>query len=130
MGYSAKVQKTLSMGQVVDGALIRLVEGQNTAAEFLLGLAAERAPMDDNGALVASGQVVKATDSDESADVVFDTAYAARWHEDQPLVDSLGRHYDGDSNFQNGRQSHYVTEPAEQNKQKIVDIIRKKATSG
>jgi len=129
-GYRASVQQTLSIGQVADGILTRLVVGQNQAAEFLLAKASLQAPMDDEGTLVASGQVEPATDADESADVTFDTPYAARWHEDQPLVDSLGRRYSGNSNFQNGRKSHYLSEPAEQNKDEIVGIIRKAGNGG
>lgn len=129
-GYRASVQQTISIGQAADGILQRLVVGQNKGAEFLLAKASLEAPMDDSGTLVASGQVDPATDADESADVIFDTPYAARWHEDQPLVDSLGRKYSGNSNFQNGRKSRYLAGPAEQFKDEIVDIIRKEGRGG
>lgn len=130
MGYRASAQHTVSIGQITDGILKRLVVGQNKAAEKLLADASVLAPMDDAGTLVASGHVDPATDADEGSDVIFDTPYAARWHEDGALVDSLGRHYSGGSNFQNGRQSHYLTQPAEQNKAEYVDIIRQEGNGG
>ncbi|WP_147305446.1 hypothetical protein [Subtercola boreus] len=125
-----KVQQTLSIGDVANGVLVGLVRGQNKAAEYLLALSSVKVPMDDEGTLLASGTVNPATKEDEAAEVIYDTPYAARWHEDQPLVDSLGRRYAGNSNFQNGRSSHYLSEPAEQNAKAIVDIIRKEAKGG
>jgi hypothetical protein len=130
MGYRGRAQHTVSIGEVTDGILMRLVDGQNKAAEFLLAKASAEAPMDDEGTLVASGHVDPATDVDDAAEVVFDTPYAARWHEDQPLVDSLGRKYNGDSNFQNGRKSHYLSDPAQQNRDEIVGIIRRAGNGG
>ncbi len=130
MGYRARVQQTVSIGDVANGILIRLVAGQNKAAERLLALSSVQAPMDDVGTLVDSGAVEPATDADEASSVVYDTPYAARWHEDQPLVDSLGRKYSGGSNFQNGRKSHYLSEPAEQHKDELVQIIREAGNGG
>lgn len=129
MGYRARVQQTVSIGEVTDGILTRLVDGQNQAAERLLALSSALVPLRDSN-LLQSGHVDPATDADESADVVYDAPYAARWHEDQPLVDSLGRKYQGNSTFQNGRQSHYLSEPAEQHKDELVQIIRKAGNGG
>ncbi|WP_440708822.1 hypothetical protein [Herbiconiux sp. YIM B11900] len=129
MGYRARVQQTVSIGQVADDILVRLVVGQNKAAERLLALSSAKVPFQD-GDLSNSGHVDPATDADESADVVYDDVKAARWHEDQPLIDSLGRKYKGNSNFQNGRSSHYLSEPAEQNKDELVGIIRKEGRGG
>lgn len=129
MGIRVDVQSTLKLGEVTDGILIRLVGGQNKAAERLLALASARAPLDD-GTLVASGQVNPATDAEEDAEVIFDTPYAARWHEDGPLVDNLGRRYAGNSNFQNGRSSKYLEGPARENRDELRDIIETEARRG
>lgn len=127
MGYRASAQHTVSIGEVADGLLKRVVVGQNKAAERLLALSAAEVPLGDTGELLASGHVDPATDTDEAADVVYDDVKAARWHEDGPLVDSLGRRYPGNSNFRNGRKSHYLSDPAQQNKDELVNIIRKEA---
>lgn len=114
------------IGQILQGAS----RGVNLGAEYLLALAKERAPLRDAD-LVGSGTVQRADDAiDIEADVVFDTPYAARWHEDAPLVDSLGRHYKGESDFGNGRQSHYVENPARENRRQIAAIVRKEAKAG
>ncbi|SFN66167.1 hypothetical protein [Mycetocola miduiensis] len=125
MGVRVQVDLVSNFPQIYNEAMVHIVNGENRAAERLLALSSTRAPMDDDGTLVASGQVELATDATEGAGVVYDTAYAARWHADQALVDSLGRRYSGGSNFQNGRQSHYVEEPAMENKDVLGAIIAK-----
>lgn len=125
MGVRVEVDLVSRFPQIVDATMVHIVNGENRAAERLLALSSERAPMDDEGTLVASGQTIPATDAEEGAAVVYDTPYAARWHADQALVDSLGRRYPGGSNFQNGRQSHYVEEPAMENKDELGAIIAK-----
>lgn len=130
MGIRASVSITRSFPEITDGILARVVTGQNKAAERLLTLASAEAPMDDVGTLVASGQVNPATVADEDAEVIFDTPYAARWHEDQALVDSLGRKYSAGANFQNGRKSKYVEDPALQNKAELGQMIANEARNG
>lgn len=127
MGIRIDVSLARSFPRITDGILAGVVRGQNLAAERLLALAAAEAPMDDDGTLVASMQVVAAETPGDDAEVVADTPYAARWHEDKALVDSLGRRYPGGSNFQNGRKSHYLTDPALQNKAELGKIIATEA---
>jgi hypothetical protein len=129
MGYSARAQHTVSIGEVTGGILQRLVVGQNMAGERLLALSAEKVPLDES-TLLQSGHVDPATDADEATEVIYDAPYAARWHEDAELTDSLGRHYSGGSNFQNGRESHYLTGPAEEHRDELVAIIRKQGNGG
>jgi len=133
---ATSIQATIKMTQGMDGAIAEIllgaVKGQNLAAERLLALASAEAPLDSNGGgtLVASGTVVPAEVVGDDSMVVFDTSYAARWHEDGELVDNLGRHYTGNSNFQNGRKSHYLIDPALQNKAELVAIVKAGATRG
>lgn len=130
MSYRIDVTTQHNGDAVIAQMLQGSERGVNLGAEFLLGLAKERVPFRD-GDLSASGTVQRADDADGiEADVVFDAPYAARWHEDGALVDSLGRHYQGDSNFQNGRESHYVENPARENRRQIAAIIRKEAKAG
>lgn len=125
MGVRIEVDMVSKWPQIVNAAMTHIVGGENKASERLLALSAARAPMDDDGTLVASGQAIHATDAEEGAAVVYDTPYAARWHADQALVDSLGRRYAGGSNFQNGRQSHYIEGPAMENRDELGAIIAK-----
>ncbi len=130
MSYRVDVTTQTNGAEALEMILKGSEEGVNLGAEYLLGLAKERAPLRD-GDLIASGSVQRAEDAgDIEADVVFDAPYAARWHEDAPLVDSLGRHYKGNSNFQNSRESHYVENPARENRRQIGAIIRKAAKAG
>lgn len=130
MSYRVDVTSQQHGAEVIEQMLTGAATGVNLGAEFLLGLAKARAPLRDAG-LVDSGHVEQAdAASGIEADVVFDAPYAARWHEDGPLVDSLGRHYEGNSNFQNGRESHYVENPARENRRQIAAIIRKAAKAG
>lgn len=126
------VTVTIDFGGAVASILAGALKGQNLASERLLTLSAAEAPLDSNGGgtLVASGQAVHAEKPGDDALVTYDTAYATRWHEDKALVDSLGRKYSGDSNFQNGRKSHYLSDPALQNKGELRDIIATEATRG
>ncbi|MDY7542602.1 MULTISPECIES: hypothetical protein [unclassified Cryobacterium] len=132
----AGIQVTVDIITNLDGAIASLllgaVKGQNVAAERLLALASAEAPLDSNGGgtLVASGTTVPATVLGDDTLVVFDTPYAARWHEDGELVDNLGRHYSGGSNFQNGRKSHYLSDPALQNKAELGEIVGAEAGRG
>lgn len=130
MGISSTVSMARQFPEITDAILGRIVSGQNKAAERLLALASAEAPMDDDGTLVASGQVVPSTLAGEDAIVTFDTPYAARWHEDQALVDSLGRRYPGGSDFQNGRKSKYLEDPALKNKAELGKIIVNEAKNG
>lgn len=126
MGVRIEVDLVSRFPQIVDATMAHIVRGENRAAERLLALSAERVPLDvGSPGLQGSGQVELATDATEGAAVVYDSPYAARWHADQALVDSLGRRYPGGSNFQNGRQSHYVEEPAMENKDELGAIIAK-----
>lgn len=125
MGVRVEIDLVSRFPQIINAAMAHIVSGENKASERLLGLSAARAPMDDDGTLVASGTTVPATDASEGAAVVYDTPYAARWHADQALVDSLGRRYAGGSNFQNGRQSHYIEGPAMENRDELGAIIAK-----
>lgn len=130
MSYRIDVSTTSHGDNIIAEVLAGAGTGANLAAEYLLGLAKAEAPYRDAD-LVNSGSVERAEDAIEiEADVVFDVPYAARWHEDGPLVDSLGRHYSGDSDFQNGRKSHYVEDPARENRRQIAGIIRKAAKAG
>ncbi|UAJ80153.1 hypothetical protein IT072_03650 [Leifsonia sp. ZF2019] len=130
MSYRVDVTTQQHGAEVIEQILTGAATGVNLGAEFLLGLAKARAPFRD-GDLVSSGTVQRADDAiDIEADVVFDAPYAARWHEDGPLIDSLGRHYEGSSNFQNGRESHYVENPARENRRQIGAIVRKAAKAG
>lgn len=130
MSYRVDVTTQSHGAEVLEQILTGAATGVNLAAEYLLGLAKERAPFRD-GDLIASGSVEAAEDaSGIEADVVFDAPYAARWHEDGALIDSLGRHYKGGSNFANGRESHYVENPARENRRQIAAIIRKAAKAG
>ena len=118
-------------GMIAD-MLLRAVKGQNLAGERLLALSAAEAPLDSGGGgtLVASGTVVPARELGDETLVVYDTPYAARWHEDGELVDNLGRHYKGNSNFQNGRKSHYLSDPALQNADELRKIAETEVNRG
>lgn len=130
MSYRIDVTTQTNGEAVVEQILTGAASGVNLGAEFLLGLAKARVPFRD-GDLAASGTVEPAEDAGAiEADVVFDAPYAARWHEDGELIDSLGRHYKGGSDFQNGRESHYVENPARENRRQIGAIIRKAAKAG
>ena len=126
---ATSMRATINIARGMDGAITEIllgaVKGQNLAAERLLALSADEAPLDSNGGgtLIASGTVVPAAAVGDDSLVTYDTPYAARWHEDQELVDNLGRHYTGDSNFQNGRKSHYLVDPARENKAELIAIV-------
>ncbi|MDJ0337469.1 hypothetical protein [Cryobacterium sp. PH31-O1] len=130
MGVRVSVNFTSEFGQITDGILAGFVTGQNKAAERLLALSASEVPMDDNGTLLASGQVDPAATPGDDASVVYDAPYATRWHEDGALVDSLGRRYAGNSDFQNGRKSHYLSDPALKNADELGKIIATEASRG
>src|SRR4051812_18104725 len=99
MGVRATVSMTNNVNRSADDITRGLVDGVNLAAERLLALASQVAPL-DIGTLVGSGTVERATTPEEGAAVVFDTPYAARLHEHPEYT------------FQNGRQGKYVEEPA------------------
>lgn len=128
-----EIQATVSISNNLGGAiadiLMGAMKGQNKAGERLLALSATEVPLGEDGTLMQSGQVVNAEEPGDATKVVYDTPYAARWHEDGPLVDSLGRHYDGNSNFRNGRKSHYLSDPALRNKTELRNIVAKEARS-
>ncbi len=118
MGVSANVDAVFEFehitGQILDGAL----RGENLAAEALLALAIPVTPKRD-GVLRASGQAVHATDVEEGAAVTFDTPYAARLHE----------HPEYKFN-EPGTGGKYLENPAMENRQMLLDIIRKAAADG
>jgi hypothetical protein len=128
----ADVTVAMDFAGVVASILAGATKGQNIASERLLTLSAAEAPLDSNGGgtLVASGQAVHAEKPGDDALVTYDTPYATRWHEDKALVDSLGRKYSGESNFQNGRKSHYLSDPALQNVDELRGIITTEAQRG
>ncbi|ANP74537.1 hypothetical protein [Cryobacterium arcticum] len=130
MGVRIDVDLSSHFPRITDGILAGFVRGQNMAAEELVKLSAARAPMDDEGTLVGSIAAVHADNPGEDAGVIADTPYAQRWHEDGALVDSLGRRYPGNSDFQNNRTSHYFSGPAEENKDELGKIIAMEAGRG
>lgn len=117
MGFRANVSMVNNFGRLTDEIRHRLIEGENKAAERLLALSAERAPFDE-GTLVGSGTVERASSPEAGADVVYDTPYATRLHEHPEY------------NFQNGRQGKYVEEPALEHKAELGDIIRREVRGG
>lgn len=117
MGVRATVTMTNNFGRITPEIEQRLLDGENKAAERLLALSVERAPL-DLSTLIGSGTVDRATSPEEGATVVFDTPYAARLHEHPEY------------NFQGGRQGKYVEDPAVENKAELGDIIRKEVRGG
>ncbi|MDR6867529.1 hypothetical protein J2Y69_002133 [Microbacterium resistens] len=117
MGVRAVVTMKNNFGAITPEIERRLVDGENKAAERLLALSVERAPL-DIGTLIGSGTIERATNAEEGAAVVFDTPYAARLHEHPEY------------NFQGGRQGKYVEDPAVENKGELGDIIRKEVRGG
>lgn len=117
MGVRATVTMTNNFGRITSEIEQRLLDGENKAAERLLALSVERAPL-DIGTLIGSGTVERATSAEEGATVVFDTPYAARLHEHPEY------------NFQGGREGKYVENPALENKSELGDIIRKEVRGG
>ena len=128
----AAVTFTNNLDGMIADMLLRAVKGQNLAGERLLALSSVEAPLDSGGGgtLVASGDVVPANALGDETLVTYSTPYAARWHEDGELVDNLGRHYTGNSNFQNGRKSHYLSDPALQNADELRKIVETEAHRG
>lgn len=98
-------------------AIARLIAGETLAAERLLALSNEEAPL-EIGTLIGSSTVIPATDPTEGAAVVYDTPYAARLHEHPEY------------NFQNGRKGKYLEDPAVENRGELGDIIRKQVRGG
>ena len=125
----AQVGINMSMDGAVAAILLGAVKGQNRAAEELLALATTEVPLADS-TLSDSGKVEPAVDIGDDSLVIFSAPYAARWHEDQALVDNLGRRYKGNSNFFGGRKSHYLSDPALQNKAALRLIVKNAATNG
>lgn len=115
MGVRIEVSMRSNLANLSADILQNLMRGETLAAERLLALSTERAPL-DIGTLIGSGTVIPATSPEEGAAVVFDTPYAARLHEHPEY------------NFQGGRQGKYVEEPAIQHRQELGDIIRKQVT--
>ncbi|WP_213816183.1 hypothetical protein [Glaciihabitans sp. dw_435] len=128
-GIQSNVTVTGDFGGVIAQILAGAVRGQNKAAERLLALSAAEVPL-DVGTLESSGSVVPAGSIGDDSLVTYDTPYAARLHEDAAFVDSLGRRYPGGSNFQGGRKSHYLSDPALQNKDELLAIIAAEAGRG
>lgn len=118
MGVRVNVSHT-GEGFAAAGAeiLARLAAGETLAAERLLALSNEEAPL-EFGTLIGSSTVVPATDPTEGAAVTYDTPYAARLHEHPEY------------NFQNGRKGKYLEDPALANKDELGAIIAKAVTSG
>lgn len=117
MGVSASVSITNNFGAITNEIRRKIVDGENKAAERLLALSSERAPL-DIGTLIGSGTVERATTPEEGAQVVYDTPYAARLHEHPEY------------NFQNGREGKYLENPALENKGELGAIIAKEVRGG
>ena len=117
MGVRIEVSMRSNLAAFAANAVQNLVQGENMAAERLLALSTERAPL-DVGTLIGSGTVERASNPEEGAAVVFDTPYAARLHEHPEF------------NFQNGRQGKYVEDPALQHRGELGEIIRKQVQGG
>lgn len=116
MGVSAQVSLTLNFPSSAD-LDARLMQGEDLAAERLLALTAERAPL-DLGTLIGSGTVEPAQSPEGGAGVVYDTPYAARLHEHPEY------------NFQGGREGKYVENPALENRDELGAIIAKQVNDG
>ncbi|WP_162942671.1 hypothetical protein [Cryobacterium soli] len=129
MGIRILVDMTSSFPSITDGILAGVVRGQNKAAEKLLGYSDAEVPF-QSGELMQHGVVNPAANPGDDAEVIYDSPYAARWHYDQPLVDSLGRQYNGNSDFGEGRKSHYLSDPAMQNQDELRDVIATEAGRG
>ena len=123
----AQVGINMGMDGAVAAILLGAVKGQNLAGERLLALSSAEVPLADS-TLTDSGKVEPAADIGDDTLVVYSAPYAARWHEDQALVDNLGRRYSGGSTFQGGRKSHYLSDPALQNKAELRQIVKNAAT--
>lgn len=117
MGVRVNVSMTNHFGAITDQIRQRIVEGENKAAERLLALSAERVPL-DQGTLMGSGTVERATTPEDGAQVVYDTPYATRLHEHPEY------------NFQGGRQGKYVEEPALQNRTELGAVIAREVRGG
>jgi hypothetical protein len=128
----AAVTVTNNLDGTVASILLGAVKGQNLATERLLALSSVEAPLDSGGGgtLVASGDTVPAKALGDESLVTYSAPYSARWHEDGELVDNLGRHYKGNSNFQNGRKSHYLSDPALQNADELRKIAETEVNRG
>ncbi|WP_254409386.1 hypothetical protein [Streptomyces sp. AC495_CC817] len=116
MGVSASVNLTINFPTHAELDR-RIMDGENAAAERLLALSAERAPL-DIGTLIGSGTVEAATTPEDGAAVVYDTPYAARLHEHPEYT------------FQGGREGKYVENPAMERKDELGAIVAKKVADG
>ena len=125
----AAVTFTNNLDGMIANILTGTVLGQNLAGERLLAMSAEQVPWAE-GTLGGKGTVVHAKNIGDETLVVYDEVYAARWHEDGEFVDNLGRHYMGNSTFQGGRKSHYLSDPALQNTDELRDKIGTEAKRG
>ena len=125
----AAVIVTSDLDGVIASILLGAVKGQNLAGERLLALSSAEVPLADS-TLTDSGKVEPAADIGDDTLVVYSAPYAARWHEDQALVDNLGRRYKGNSNFFGGRKSHYLSDPALQNAEVLRKIVASEAARG
>lgn len=122
MGVRAEVQMIVQFGDVMESILAGTVQGVQQAAEHLLAKSQEQVPM-DQGTLGSSGTVAMATeDKGMTAQVVYDTPYAARLHEHPEY------HFSKKSNP--GAKGKYLEDPAMENKTEIGNIIRAAATKG
>ncbi|TFC78156.1 hypothetical protein E3O45_05955 [Cryobacterium sp. TMS1-20-1] len=128
-GIRAAVTFTNNLDGMVTNILLGAIKGQNLAGERLLALSAAEVP-EAVGTLAEKGTVVHAENLGDETLVVYDEVYAARWHEDGELVDNLGRHYLGNANFQGGRKSHYLSDPALQNKDELLAKVATEAKRG
>ncbi len=117
MGARIEVTSTNNIDRLLADIETDLTQGINAAAERLLALSAERAPFDE-GALVGSGTVERASNPEEGASVIYDTPYAARLHEHPEY------------SFQNGRHGKYLEGPAVEHRKELGDIIRKQVRGG
>lgn len=117
MGIRVEVEFESTLGELADELIPALLQGENLAAEHLLGLSLQEVPF-DQGTLSSTGAVERATDPEEGAAVTFDTPYAAYLHKHPEF------------NFQNGRKGKYLEDPALEHKEELGAIIAAQVTRG
>lgn len=98
-----------------DDLLSAVATGLNRAANNVAAKALPLTPMLE-GDLRGSQQVTKATATDLTSTVSYDTPYAVRRHEE------MGVHF-----TEPGTQAKYLEQPFEQSKQESLDIIAEAA---
>lgn len=121
MGVRATVTMTNNFGAVTNEVRQRLTHGLDVAAERGTALAVERSPW-DQGTLAGAHTVERAPDPETGAQVVADTAYAARLHEHPEY------NFSTDSNP--NAQGKWVENALLENKGELGGIIAKEVRGG